>query len=110
MLLSVCAIVVNVIFQVVVNLEIYTDTAHFPDGSVRTWQRSPLTRLAIEDKSYLYYLQLVFAIISVVTSIMVLLKVKHSLVKTVQLVSTGLAILLFVIIMILTSNSHTKYA
>ncbi len=110
MLMTILSIIVNIAYFVVLNLNIYTDRAMMPTGEIREWQRSPIARLNIADQSFLLYLQIVLAAVSIITSILFLLGVRSSIIKTIQLVSVIGSTIVFVIIMIVTSNSHAKYA
>ena len=110
MLISIISIIANTIFFVVLNLNIYTDRTTFPDGSTREWQRSPLARLELSDQRYLFYLQIAVAAVSIITSILVLCGVKNSAVKIIRNVSSIASVIVFIIIIIATSNTHAKYA
>ena len=110
MLISIISIVANILFFVVLNLNIYTDRTSFPDGSTREWQRSPLARLELSDQRYLFYLQIAVAAVSVITSILVICGVKSNAVKIIRNVSSILSLIVFIIIMIASSNTHAKYA
>ncbi len=81
-----------------------------PTGEVREWHRSPITRLVIADQSFLIYLQIVLAAVSIVSGILCLFGVNNSKIRTIQLVSTIGSVIVFIIIMIVTSNLHVKYA
>ena len=110
MLFSVLSIIANAAFMAVLNVNLYTDRARMATGEVREWHRSPVSRLYIMDRPALLYLQILFAAVSVITDILVLCGVKSSTVKTVQVVSTAASAVMFVVIMIVTANSHAKYA
>lgn len=110
MLITILSIIVNIAYFVVLNLNIYTDRAMMPSGDVREWHRSPIARLNIADQSFLIYLQIVFAAVSIITSILYLFGVRNSIVRKIQCVSTIGSTIVFIIIMIVTSNSHTNYA
>ena len=110
MLMPILSIIVNIVYFVVLNIEIYTDRAMMPTGEVREWHRSPVARLSISDQSFLYYLQIVFAAVSIITSVLLLLGVRSNIIKTIQLVCTIGSTVMFVIIMIVTANSHVTYA
>ena len=110
MVISIISIVANIVFFVVLNLEIYTDRAPMPDGSIREWSRSPVARLGIADQSYLFYLQIAIAAVSIVTGILVLIGVKNNIVRIIQIVSSIASLIMFIIIMIVTGNTHVKYA
>ena len=110
MLLSIISIIINIIFYIILNINLYTDRALMPDGGMREWQRSPISRLQLADQGTLLYLQLAFAAVSMITSVLILLGAKNSIIRVVQLVSTAASIVMFIMIMIVTSNSHAKYA
>ena len=110
MLITILSIIVNILFFVVLNLNIYTDRAMMPTGEVREWHRSPIARLNIADQSFLIYLQIVFAAVSIITSVLFLFGVRNSIIRTIQLVSAIGSTMIFIIIMIVTANSHAKYA
>jgi len=109
MLITILSIILNIAYFVVLNLNIYTDRAMMPTGEIREWHRSPVTRLNIADQSFLIYLQIVFAAVSIITSVLFLFGVRNNIIKIIQLVSTIGSTIMFIIIMIITSNSHAKY-
>ena len=109
MLMTILSIIANIAYFVVLNLNIYTDRAMMPTGEIREWHRSPVTRLNIADQSFLIYLQIVFAAVSIMTSVLFLFGVRSSIIKIIQLVSTIGSTIMFIIIMIVTSNLHAKY-
>ena len=110
MLMTILSIIANIAYLVVLNLNIYTDRATMPTGEVREWHRSPITRLSIADQSFLIYLQIVLAAVSIVTSILFLFGVRNNKIRTIQLVSVIGSTIVFVVIMVVTFNSHVKYA
>ena len=109
MLMAILSIIANISYFVVLNLNIYTDRAMMPNGGVREWHRSPITRLNIADQSFLIYLQIVLAAVSMITSLLFLFGARSSIVKTIQLVSITGSTIVFIIIMIVSSDSHAKY-
>ena len=110
MLMTILSIIVNISFFIVLNLNIYTDRAIMPTGEIREWHRSPIARLNIADQSFLIYLQIVFAAVSIITSVLFLFGTRSSIIKTIRLVSIIGSTIVFTIIMIVTSISHAKYA
>ncbi|MBR3308954.1 MAG: hypothetical protein IKG00_03560, partial [Lachnospiraceae bacterium] len=58
---------------------------------------------------FLIYLQIVFAAVSIITSVLFLFGVRNNIIKIIQLVSTIGSTIVFIIIMIVTSNLHAKY-
>ncbi len=109
MLITILSIIVNIAYFVVLNINIYTDRAMMPTGEIREWHRSPIARLNIADQSFLIYLQIVFAAVSIITSVLFLFGVRNNIIKIIQLVSTIGSTIVFIIIMIVTSNLHAKY-
>lgn len=109
MLMSILFIIINIAYFVVLNINIYTDRAMMPTGEIREWHRSPIARLNIADQSFLIYLQIVFAAVSIITSVLFLFGVRNNIIKIIQLVSTIGSTIVFIIIMIVTSNLHAKY-
>ena len=110
MLMSILSIIANIAYFVVLNMNIYTDWATMPTGEVREWHRSPIARLNIADQSFLFYLQIVLTAVSIITSVLFLFGVRGRMIRTIQLVSIIGSTIVFIIIMIVTSNSHAKYA
>ena len=110
MLMTVLSIIANITFFVILNMNIYTDRAILPTGEIREWHRSPIARLNIADQSFLIYLQIVFAAVSIITSVLFLFGTRSSIIKTIRLVSIIGSTIAFIIIMIVTSISHAKYA
>ena len=109
MLITILSIILNIAYFVVLNINIYTDRAMMPTGEIREWHRSPITRPNIADQSFLIYLQIVFAAVSIITSVLFLFGVRNNIIKIIQLVSTIGSTIMFIIIMIVTSNLHAKY-
>ena len=110
MLMTILSIIVNITYFVVLNMNIYTDRAMMPTGDVREWHRSPIARLSIADQSFLIYLQIVIAAVSIITSVLFLFGIRNKTIRTIQLVSVIGSTIVFIIIMIVTSNSFAKYA
>lgn len=110
MLMSILSIIANIAYFVVLNMNIYTDRATMPTGEIREWHRSPIARLNIADQSFLFYLQMILVAVSIITSVLFLFGVRGRMIRTIQLVSVIGSTIVFIIIMIVTSNSHAKYA
>ena len=109
-MLSLFCILLNIGFFFVLNQPIYTDRTLFPDGTVREWQRSPANRLYISGQQELMQLMTVIAVISILCNILLLFGVRNKTVRRICLISTVLAALLFIFIMIHTNNTHVNYA
>lgn len=110
MLFNIISVVINVAVLIVLNITMYTDRASMPDGHTREWHRSPIGRLHAADQDWMLYLQIFFASVSLLSTVLVLFGVKDHIVRKVQLISTMASVVMFVIIMIVTANTHVKYA
>ena len=110
MLLKIISVIANIIFFIVLNMSFYTDRAMMPDGNMREWQRSPISRLHIADEAWLLYLQLFFTAVSIITATLLMFGVKNNMVKIVWIIATIASIIMFIVIMIVTANTHAKYA
>ena len=110
MLPRIISIILNIVYVLVLNLGIYTDRAVMPNGNVREWTRSPIDRLNIMDQTVFLYLQIFFTAVTVISAVLLLLGIQHHVLKKVWLISFIVSTLLFVIILVITSNAHAKYA
>ena len=106
---GVTTIIANIVFFIVLRMEIYTDRAHMADGSIHVYHKSPLDRLEVADRRELYTLQLMFMVISCITGILLICGVKNNLVRIVQLVSSAASIVMFIAIMIISRGIHPRY-
>ena len=109
MMMAILSMIANAAYLVILNIAFYTDRVKMPTGEIREWHRSPVTRLNLSGQSFLFYLQIVFAAVSILTSVLLLFGVRSSIIKTIQLVSMIGSTVIFVIIMIVTANSHVHY-
>ena len=109
MMMSILSIIVNIAYFVILNTALYTDRAKMPTGEIREWHRSPVARLNLSGQSFLFYLEIVLAAVSILTSVLLMFGVRSSIIKTIQLVSTIGSTVMFVIIMIVTANSNVRY-
>ena len=107
---NILTILLNVLYCIVLNIDLYTDRAMMPSGQIREWKRSPLTRLNISDRSGLAYLQFFLAAVSILTAVLRALGVRNNTVRYLWIISTVASTVVFVAIMILTANSHVNYA
>ena len=67
------------------------------------------TRLGIADQTEWLYLQTAFAVVCLITSVLILVGIKNKYIKAIQLISTIAGAVTFAIIMIITSNQHARY-
>ncbi len=110
MLMTILSIIANIVYFVVMNMDIYTDRAMMPTGEVREWHRSPITRLSIADQSFLIYLQIILAAVSMITSVLFLFGVRGKMIRAIQWVSITGSTIVFVVIMIAASDLQANYA
>ncbi len=110
MILRILTVILNAVYVIVLNLDIYTDRAMMPNGQTREWRRSPIARLNISDQSALLYVQLFLIAVSVISAVLLLFGIKNDILKKVWIISSVLSTAMFVIIMIVTSNTHAEYA
>ena len=109
MMMTILSMIANAAYLVILNIAFYTDRVKMPTGEIREWHRSPVTRLNLSGQSFLFYLQIVLAAVSILTSVLLMFGVRSSIIKTIQLVSMIGSTVIFVIIMIVTANSHVHY-
>ena len=109
MMMAILSMIANAAYLIILNIAFYTDRVKMPTGEIREWHRSPVTRLNLSGQSFLFYLQIVLAAVSILTSVLLLFGVRSSIIKTIQLVSMIGSTVIFVIIMIVTANSHVHY-
>ena len=109
MMMAILSMIANAAYLVILNIAFYTDRVKMPKGEIREWHRSPVTRLNLSGQSFLFYLQIVLAAVSILTSVLLMFGVRSSIIKTIQLVSMIGSTVIFVIIMIVTANSHVHY-
>ncbi len=110
MLLSAVSLIVNAVFIVLLHVPFYTDRAPMPDGSVREWSRSPVDRLQLVDNVFLLYLQIAAAAVCAVTSVLALCGAGGDPVRQARSVSLIVSAVLCLVILIVTGNTHAKYA
>ena len=109
MLFSIIAILANILFFVILKLNIYTDTAILPGGQTSIFQRSAFDSLFAADLSFLLYIQIICAAVSVISSVLVIIGVKFWLIRKIRNISTIVSAVLFVIILIVTGFIHPKF-
>lgn len=77
---------------------------------IEAYDNADMAKAQLEfDQSFLIYLQIVLAAVSMITSLLFLFGARSSIVKTIQLVSITGSTIVFMIIMIVCANSHAKY-
>ncbi|MBQ1341869.1 MAG: hypothetical protein IIY33_05230 [Erysipelotrichaceae bacterium] len=110
MLLSIISVAVNVAYYLIMNLEIYTDRGMMPNGQVREWKRSRISRLNMSGRTWLLYVQLFFAVICIITSLLIIFGVKNMVIRKIQLISMIASTVMFAVIMFVSGNTFVNYA
>ena len=110
MLLTVLSVVLTAIYYAVLNIQLYTDRAVMPSGETRTWRRSPASRLTLSDRTWLLYLLGAVSVFSILFGILRLFGIREDVFLIAQIVSILAAAILFAAAMVLSRNSHAKYA
>ena len=108
-ILGIISLIADIVFLITLRIDIYTDRANMPDGTVKEWQWSPSDRLDAGGRHELIYVQLFFAAVSIITSILLVFGVRNSYVRIVQLISTAVSVVMFIIIMIIGGKTHPRY-
>ena len=108
-ILDIILIIVNGIYFAVLNTRLYTDRAMLPDGIEREWHLSPVDRMERAGNTTLLYIWIIFAVVSIVSGILLLIGIKNSTVKTVRLISTVISTVLFIAVLIIAGNIHLRY-
>lgn len=109
MILSIISIVANIVFFVVLRLELFVDKATLPDGITRTYKWNAFDRLSAADMNWLATLQIALMVISIISAILVLAGIKNNVVKIIRLASLICSAIVFAIIMITSYNTHATY-
>ena len=100
MIFYVISIIVNIIYFVVLRIELYTDRYHLPDGIMGEHHRSPIDSLYTAGNPALVYLQFLFMAFSIVSAILLLIGVRNRIVGIAHIAATIASTVIFVIIMI----------
>ena len=108
-ILSIVSIIVNIVYFVILRTDIYLDRYHLPNGETGEHKRSPMNSLYHADMNWIFYLELLFMAVSIITSILLLFGVKNSIIKITQIVSTVASTVMFIVIMVISGNIHLKY-
>ena len=106
---GIISILADTAFFFVMRMDLYTDHYHLPDGEMREHRRSPISSLNHADMNWLYYVEILLMVVSIVTSILMLLGIKNGVVKIIQVISTVASVIMFVVILYVAGNVHLKY-
>ena len=110
MLMSIVSFIADILIFVVLNIEMYTDRAKMPDGQTKVWRRSPVGRLHAVGMDWMLYIQIFFAAVSVISSLLILFGISGEAVRKIRLISLIASVSVFVIIMIVTGVAQARYA
>ena len=108
-MLNLIPVILNILYCIILHIPFYTDRIILPGGMTQTYKQSPADRLYTADMPYLLYLQYLFILIGLITSLLILFGMKQNALKTVRLISTVLSAVLFTVILFLASMNHPKY-
>ena len=106
---NIVPILFNIVYFVILNIKLYTDHAIMPDGDKQIWHRSAIDRLDAADKRFLLYLLILGAVVSTISSIMLMLGIKNNVVRIIQLISTIVSMIMFIVILLVANATHPKY-
>ena len=109
MLLSIISVIANIVYFIVLNIDLYTDRAIMPDGKRHVWHRSAIDRLDVADNRILLYLFLFVAAVNIIIAILFFFVIKNNVVRIIRLASLIVSSLLFVIILIYSGCVHPTY-
>ncbi|MCR4642406.1 MAG: hypothetical protein K5697_10310 [Lachnospiraceae bacterium] len=109
MLLSIISVIANIVYFIVLNIDLYTDRATMPDGNRHVWHRSAIDRLDAADNRILLYLFLFVAAVNIISAILFFFGIKNNVVRIIRLASLIVSSLLFVIILIYSGGVHPTY-
>ena len=108
MLLSNISILLNAAYVFILNIPLYTDKIILPGGR-KEYNVSPLRKLETADLGWLFYLQLAFCAISVIASVLAMIKPSNKAFRNIQIIALLVSTVTFLIIMAMTRNIHAKY-
>ena len=109
MVLSIISIIVNIAFNVIIFLKLFTARVHMPDGGLSVYHFSALDKLNAAELTILVYLQILISMVAVILSIFALGKVKADIMKKPQIISFIASVVMFIVLMIVTILIHPKY-
>ena len=106
---GVVSVIINIVYFIILRMDLYTDRAMMADGSMGEWHWSPIDRLGAADQGMLLDLQIIFGAVSIITGILTLCGIKKSIIKKIWLVSTVASTAVFITIMITAGKTHPHY-
>ncbi len=105
---EILSIIANIIYFIVLRMELYTDTAILPDGE-RTYSYSAIEKLSHAGSTGMVSLQTVSAIVCVIMAILLIVGIKKRTVTIAWIISIAVSTLLFVAILLYAGMVHLKY-
>ena len=100
MLLYIISIIANIVYFVILRMDLYTDRYHLPDGGMGEHRRSPIDSMYTADAPVLVYLQIILMAVSVITSVILMAGVKNRVVSIVCIAANIASTVVFIIIMV----------
>ncbi len=108
MLLSNISILLNAAYIFILNISLYTDKVILPSGR-KEYHVSPLRKLEMADLGWLFYLQLAVCAISVIASVIAMIKPSNRVFRNIQIIALLVSTVTFLIIMAMSRYIHAKY-
>ena len=108
LILSIASIIANIIYFIVLRMELFTDRAILPDGE-HVYTYTPIEKLSSTGSTGMVSLQLMFAVISVILAILFIVGIKKKAVIIAWIVSVAASTVLFILILSAAAAVHLKY-
>ena len=108
-IIAIVSIIANIIFIIVLNKDLYTDSYFLPDEQRHYLVRSPYDTLYSADMAGWWKFQLFVTAICIISSFLIIFGVRHKIVKIVQIASAAASLIVFIIIMIICGNVNFTY-
>lgn len=105
---SIASIIANIIYFIVLRKELYKRIATLPSGK-ETYYYSPLDMLYHAGNTGLGDIQRVFAIISVILAILLIVGIKKKFVTIAWIISIATSTILFIAILLYAGSVHLTY-
>ena len=104
------SVLVNIVYYIFLRIDLFTDSYHLPgvEGMVVN-RRNAIDSLFHADMNGLINIEMLFMVVSIISSVMMLFGMSSSALRTVQRVSTIASTVVFVVIMIAAGNVHLTY-
>ena len=102
------SIIANIIYFLVLRMELYTDNAILPSGE-ETYTYTPIEKLSSAGNTGLVDFQLMFAVVSVILAILLMVGIKNKYIRIAWVISTAASTILFIVILLYAATVRLKY-